>query len=113
MAYAIKSGESVQTLLENLTASVVEAVHPTRIILFGSVACGTLGGDSDLDILVVMPDGSHRRNTARRLYRHLSGFGVAKDIVVVTESDIREYGGNPSLVLRSALEDGKELYHAA
>ena len=35
----------------------MEAVHPLRIILFGSAARGEMGADSDLDVLVVMPDG--------------------------------------------------------
>ena len=69
--------------------------------------------DSDLDLLVVMPDGTHRRRTAQTVYRSLRGLGFAKDIVVVTESDIRNYGENPSLVIYPALRQGKELYHAA
>jgi hypothetical protein len=38
---------------------------------------------------------------------------MPKDIVVVTEQDIRQFGDNPSLVLKPALEEGKELYRAA
>lgn len=72
-----------------------------------------MGPNSDLVLLVIMPDGVHRRRTAQEVYRRLSGLGVSKDIVVVTESDIRNYGGNPSLVLCPALREGKELYHAA
>ncbi len=99
-------------LLSELTRRIVESVHPLRIILFGSAARGDMGPSSDLDVLVVMPDGVHRRRTAQRLYRDLSGLGIAKDIVVVTETDLREFGDEPSLVLKPALEEGKELYHA-
>lgn len=72
-----------------------------------------MGPDSDLDLLVVVPDGVHRRRTAQTIYRSLTGLGFAKDVVVVTESDIREYGDNPSLVIKPALNQGKDLYHAA
>lgn len=48
--------------------------------------------------------------TAQALYRRLPAVGVAKDIVVVTESDVRDYGDEPSLVLYPALRQGKELY---
>ena len=102
-----------QEILEDLVRRVVEAVHPLRIILFGSAARGEMGPDSDLDVLVVMPDGVHRRRTAQTVYRSLRGLGMAKDVVVVTESDIRQYGSNPSLVLFPALQHGKELYRAA
>lgn len=83
-----------------------------RIVLFGSAARGQMGPHSDLDLLVVMPDGVHRRHTAQRIYRSLLGFGVAKDVIVVTESDVRDYGDNPSLVLFPALREGKEIYVA-
>jgi len=39
--------------------------------------------------------------------------GIAKDIVVVTESDVRELGDEPSLILYPALREGREIYHAA
>ncbi len=45
-------------LLEELVQRIVEAVHPLRIILFGSAARGEMGPNSDLDVLVVMPDAS-------------------------------------------------------
>src|SRR6266852_3673346 len=100
-------------MINELVQRIVEIAHPLRIILFGSAARGEMGPHSDLDVLVVMPDGIHRRKTAQAIYRHLWGFGFAKDIVVVTESDIREYGSNSYMIIKNALEEGKELYHAA
>jgi len=41
------------------------------------------------------------------------GLGLPKDIVVVTESDVREHGANPAMVLYPALREGREFYHAA
>ena len=101
-----------QRLLHELVRRIVDAVHPLRIILFGSAARGEMGPDSDLDTLVIMPDGSHRGETTQEIYRHLWGLGFAKDIVVITEGDLRQYAANPSLVIKEALETGKELYHA-
>lgn len=98
--------------IDELVRRVVEAVHPQRIVLFGSAARGEMGPNSDFDVLVIMPDGTHRRRTAQAIYRHMWGFGFAKDIVVVTESDVREYGANPYMIIKNALEEGRELYHA-
>lgn len=98
--------------LDLVVRRIVEAVQPRRIILFGSAARGELGPNSDLDLLVVVPDGVHRRKTAQTLYRSLPAIGIGKDIVVVTESDVRHYRNNPSLVLYPALREGKELYVA-
>ncbi len=100
-------------LLDELVRRIVQAVRPRRIVLFGSAAKGRMGPESDLDVLVVMPDGAHRRRTAQALYRGLMGLGVPKDIVVVTESDVRQYAGEPSLVICPALKEGRELYRAS
>jgi uncharacterized protein len=101
---------TLQRTLDDLVQRIVRAVHPRRIILFGSAARGHMGPNSDLDVLVVMQDGTHRRRTAQIIYRSLMGLGTAKDIVVVTERDVQEHGDNPSLVLFPALREGRELY---
>lgn len=60
-----------------------------------------------------MPDGTHRREASEAMFCALRGLGMSKDFVVATKQDIRQYGHNPSLVLKPALEEGKELYRAA
>ncbi|MFB3787938.1 MAG: hypothetical protein ACE15F_16385 [bacterium] len=50
--------------------------------------------DSDLDLLVIMPDGTHRRRTAGTLYMKLSDVPVPIDFTVSTESDLRKHGEN-------------------
>jgi predicted nucleotidyltransferase len=102
-----------QHVLDTLVERIVGAVHPRRIILFGSAARNEMRADSDLDVLVVMPDGIHRRATSTVVYQSLRRFGYAIDIVVATEGDLSAYADNPGLVFRQALLEGKELYHAA
>ncbi len=46
-----------EATIEVLVRHIVEAVRPRRIVLFGSAARGQMGPESDLDLLVVMPDG--------------------------------------------------------
>jgi len=99
-------------LLNEIIARITGAVRPLRIILFGSAAREEMSRNSDLDLLIVMPEGIHRRQTSRRIFQALRGIGVSKDIIVVTEQDVTEHGNNPSLVLKPALEEGRELYAA-
>jgi predicted nucleotidyltransferase len=82
------TGESIVSLSAQLTPEVlnevvdriVQAVRPQRIVLFESTATGRIGPNSDLDLLVIMPDGVHRRRTAQAIYSNLKGLGLAKDI---------------------------------
>jgi predicted nucleotidyltransferase len=97
-------------VLEDLVRRIVEIVQPLRIILFGSAARSEMKPDSDLDVLVVVPEGTHRRHTAQRIHRHMIGFPLAVDIVIATESDLRTLGENFSLVYYPALREGKEIY---
>jgi predicted nucleotidyltransferase len=100
-------------LIEEIVRRVSGALRPLRVILFGSAARGEMGPASDLDLLIVMPDGTHRRDAGRKAFRALSGLGIAKDVIVITERDLKEFGENPSLVIKPALEEGREVYHAA
>lgn len=104
--------QPTQEQLNDLIARVIAAVHPLRILLFGSSARGETGRYSDIDLLVVVPDGSHRRKTAQRIYRQLLDFAAPVDVVVATQSDIEKYHDTPGLIYREALREGRELYAA-
>ena len=69
-----------QKLWARLEAS--DAVQPIRIILFGSSARGERKPQSDLDILVVAPLGTHCGKACAAIYRQLIGFGYPVDVVV-------------------------------
>lgn len=100
-------------ILDELVRRTVDAVHPLRIILFGSAARGTMGANSDLDILVVVPDGTDCLAVMQTLHGTLCELGIAKDLVVVQASDVERHGRNPYLVVHWALSEGKELYRVA
>jgi len=102
----------IDKTLREIVSRIVQATHPIRIILFGSAARGEMKGHSDLDILVVVPSGTHRRHTAQMIYRKLFGVDLPVDIVVITEEDIELYKDNPGMVIKPALEDGRVIYAA-
>ena len=106
---------SIQPLsqaIDQLVEKVVEASHPLKIILFGSATRGELGPDSDIDLLVVMPEGTHRRQTAQHLYRQIRGLGVSFDILVATPDDLETHKDNIGLIYQTVLREGKQVYAA-
>ena len=96
--------------IDRLVRRIVEHIHPLRILLFGSATRGELAVGSDIDLLVVMPDGTHRRRTAQRLYRRMRGIGIPFDIVVATPRDLDRHKDNIGLIYRSILLEGREVY---
>jgi predicted nucleotidyltransferase len=101
-----------ETIVKAVVERIVAEVHPTRIILFGSVARHEESIESDIDLLVVMPEGIHKRQTAQELYRRLRGLPVPVDILVTTETDLDHQKDNPGLIYRTILQEGRELYAA-
>jgi predicted nucleotidyltransferase len=93
-----------------LIQRIATAVQPLRIILFGSFARGEGGADSDIDLLVVMPEGTHRRHTAQLLYRCTRGLGVPLDFLVATPSDLEKNRDHVGLIYKAILAEGQELY---
>lgn len=100
-------------LVAEAVRRITEEAHPLRVVLFGSAVRGDMGPDSDLDFLVVMPDDADRLAVAYRLHRCLRGLGCAKDIVVVLDSEVAAQRDNPSMIIHTALTEGKEVYRAA
>ena len=104
--------QSDPEVIEQLVRRIIELVQPLRIILFGSAARGEMGPNSDIDVLVVMPEGVHRRRTAQLLYRQIRGLGVPFDILVTTPDDLERHKDNIGLIYQSILREGREVYAA-
>lgn len=102
----------IDDLIRRVVDKVVSVASPAKIILFGSAARGASGPHSDVDLLVVVPPGRHRRKTAQAIYRNLVEIGRAVDVVVVTTEDLKRYRDHPGMIIRTAVEDGRELYAA-
>jgi predicted nucleotidyltransferase len=98
--------------LNDVVHRIVEAVHPLRIILFGSAARGEMHPDSDMDIAIVVPEDADRRRVATTVYPRLVGVGIAVDIVVTTPDLMEKYRNAPGMVYREIQQDGRELYAA-
>jgi predicted nucleotidyltransferase len=98
--------QEAATLLKN-------AAQPSSIILFGSYGRGTRHEDSDLDLLVVLPEVKDRRVEMVRLRRVLRPLRIPVDVLVVSESVFREWSGTPGNVFFEAAQEGRVLYEAA
>lgn len=103
---------ALDSILSDAVRRIVRAAQPRSVILFGSAARREMGPHSDLDFLVVIGAGGHRRKAAQAIYREFVGMGFAADVVVVTEEDVAKYRDDPGLVIQPALEEGKVLYAA-
>lgn len=98
-------------IIKTVTDRLVQGLHPDQIILFGSYAYGTPDTDSDLDLLIVVPDSREPQyKRARECYRILRGIGIPKDIIVLTRQEYDRQLQSASTVAGLATQKGKVLY---
>jgi predicted nucleotidyltransferase len=95
--------------LPEITRRIVDGFNPLQLILFGSRARGDARWDSDYDLLVVMPDGNDRRETAMAIRRSLADMPLGKDVLVVTP-DLIDRPGMIRSLLNHAFAEGRTLY---
>lgn len=96
--------------LPTVKRRLVRRFRPERIVLFGSQANGQARADSELDLLIVMPEGVDRRATGIEMRRALSDLPVSKDLIVTTPSEIRRFGDVVGTMAHEALSQGVTIY---
>jgi predicted nucleotidyltransferase len=99
--------------LAEIVRRLVEAYQPRRIYLFGSMARGDAGPDSDYDLLVIVPDDAlPERRRSKLAYEALRGTGTAADVLVCTESYFEARRHLRASLPGTVLREGR-LLHAA
>lgn len=102
----------VDTVIAEMATRIADEFDPERIILFGSRARGDAHPQSDVDLLVVMPDGTVR-DVAVDIGLAVGDLPVAKDIIVTTPEEIARRGDVIGTVLRPTLREGTVIYERA
>lgn len=103
-------GRTLSEWLPGIVARVVSGCAPKRVILFGSVARGDDGPDSDLDLLVELDSVAPATRVDRMLEIHsLIGPSVPVDVLVTDEDELSRRGDLPG-ILRVALREGRTVY---
>ena len=109
---AVVADRYVQTVVPAaLLDPVIAYFNPRRVILFGSVAHGDAGPDSDIDLLVIVDDDTPPERVtlkagldARRPY-----YGPA-DVIPVRESTFQRNARIAGTLSRGATLDGIVVY---
>lgn len=107
------SGVVASGKLDEIVERLRQAYSPERIYLFGSHARGEAGPDSDLDILVVVPDdATPNRRGSRLAYQALRGTGVAADVLVWTRGYFESRRHLKASLSATVTSEGRLLYAA-
>jgi len=105
----------VKTIPSGVLQEAVERLkaefQPEEIYLFGSHAWGTPDDDSDVDLMVIVPDSDERSiKRMQRAHRCLRGIGFAKDVLVPTRTQVDRYKHLRASLFHQVLAKGRKLY---
>jgi uncharacterized protein len=98
-------------LLETVVERLKAEFQRDEIYLFGSHAWGVPTDDSDVDMMVIVPDSAERTIQRMQLAHHcLSGLGFPKDVLVPTRAYADRYKYLRASLFHQVLAKGRKLY---
>jgi len=96
--------------LHAVAAAIAARCAIERVVLFGSRARHTARADSDVDLAVVLPEGSDIRASVRAIHRGLWPRPFPVDVVPISAQDWRN---RRTLLVREIADHGITLYEHA
>jgi predicted nucleotidyltransferase len=98
-------------LLQTATQRLVAEFQPEQIWLFGSHAWGTPTEDSDVDLMVILPQSDERPiRRDQRAQKCLGRLAVPADVLVRTRGEVNRYKHLRASLFHQVLNQGRKLY---
>lgn len=108
------NGRTLEEWVPEVVADIVAAADPRQIILFGSVARGDEGPDSDIDVLVVLPEvDPARRHELMGDLRVAIKAPVPVDVFVTDPAEIARRKDLIGSFLYWPMREGQVVYEQA
>ncbi len=99
------------SLIQTATQKLAAEFQPEEIYLFGSHAWGTPNEDSDVDLMVIVPNSDERPiRRAQRAQKCLGRLPVAADVLVRTRGEVNRYKHLRASLFHQVLNQGRKLY---
>lgn len=100
-----------ENLLEIVTQRLVTEFQPEQVWLYGSHAWGSPHADSDVDLLVVVPDSNETPiRRSQRAHHCLRGLRMPKDVLVETRQEVDRVKELKTSLENVILSRGRRLY---
>ena len=105
--------EFTTELLEKIVARLKDSINPEAIYLFGSYASGQAKEDSDIDLLIVIPDlNQERHDVVLKGRRSLRDIIFPIDLIVSTQAEMQKWADVKCTLIYTVTRKGKILYES-
>lgn len=107
-----RSWSPTQEKVDEAVRRAIEIARPSRVFLFGSWPHGEATIDSDLDLAVFLTDDDApvAGKVEDKLLESLDEIPMSIDLVMATESTVREFCGSVNSIFSLILRNGKLVY---
>jgi uncharacterized protein len=106
------AGRSLRDWVPELVTVIVDTFDPVKIVSFGSVADGTDGPDSDIDLLVILDHAprADRRRLMVALRRAARDIAAPHDLLVTSVHDFERNQDTPGTTEFEPAQHGIVVY---
>ena len=101
---------SPDPVVERVVKIIAEAIHPQKIILFGSRAMGTARPDSDLDLVVIYAGEKSKRQVKLDIHRLMEPESLPIDLFVLSPEEMLRQRHVANTLAREVAERGVTIY---
>ena len=107
---ALEYGTDVESIVRRMVERVVDRFYPISVWLFGSMARGDCNRHSDVDLMVIMPEGTDRKTAELDIMAELRGSMLPKDVLVNTPDTFQRTVDDLGTVQHMVRKHGVMLY---
>jgi predicted nucleotidyltransferase len=100
----------MDALVEKIVQTIIEAIKPERVILFGSRASGKVRPDSDIDLLVVYSGKKSKHDVQIEIHKLFRHPGFSMDVFVMTPEELESQKRIANTLAREVSERGVVCY---
>ena len=97
-------------VVERVVKIIAEAIHPQKIILFGSRARGTARPDSDLDLVIIYAGEKSKRQVKLDVHHLLEPASLPMDLFVLSPEELLRQRHVANTLAREVAERGVTVY---
>ena len=103
-------GDTPESAIRRMVDIIVERFSPVSVTLFGSRARGDADRRSDVDLFVIMPEGTDVKKAGLDIRNALRHSPIGKDVLVNTPGTFARYAMLPGTVQRRVVREGVLLH---